>query len=163
MVKEYLNARAEEVQTLFLSCFRSAKYNAKTAICAKAIQMQTSPFRQLLSDPVVFLSRIFVIVCDHFIEIINRPYFCQDVSLRSILLKLDSGETIDMPNVVRTVTRSTMIRERESHCKSLTLDRKSVVHFTKYFRFVISKNITTCFNFKDMFRCCQHHLHLHNV
>ena len=28
---------------------------------------------------------------------------------------------------------------------------------------VIFKNVTTCFNFKDMFRCCRHHLQLHNV
>ena len=27
----------------------------------------------------------------------------------------------------------------------------------------IDKNVTTRFNCKDMFRCCQHHLQLHNV
>ena len=48
---------------------------------------------------------------DHFIEFINRPYFYQDVSFGTKLLKLDSGETIEMPSVVRTVTRSTMISQ----------------------------------------------------
>ena len=34
---------------LFGSCFRSAKANAKTASSAHAVQMQTTPFRQLLT------------------------------------------------------------------------------------------------------------------
>ena len=34
---------------LFVSCFRSAKANAKTAISARAVQMQTTPIRQLLT------------------------------------------------------------------------------------------------------------------
>ena len=28
---------------------------------------------------------------------------------------------------------------------------------------VIFKKVTTCFNFKDMFRCCQHHRQLQNI
>ena len=28
---------------------------------------------------------------------------------------------------------------------------------------VIFRKVTTCFNFKDMFRCCQHHCQLHNI
>ena len=54
---------------------------------------------------------------DHFIEFINRPYFYQDVSFGTKLLKLDSGETIEMPNVVRTVTRSTMISQYIQFCQ----------------------------------------------
>ena len=44
-----------------------------------------------------------------FMEFINRPY--------TKLLKLDSGETIEMPNVVRTVTRSTMISQYIQFCQ----------------------------------------------
>ena len=54
---------------------------------------------------------------DHFIEFINRPYFYQDVSFGTKLLKLDSFETIEMPNVVRTVTRSTMISQYIQFCQ----------------------------------------------
>ena len=54
---------------------------------------------------------------DHFIEFINRPYFYQDVSFGTKLLKLDSGETIEVPNVVRTVTRSTMISQYIQFCQ----------------------------------------------
>ncbi|CAH3132859.1 unnamed protein product [Pocillopora meandrina] len=54
---------------------------------------------------------------DHFVEFINRPYFYQDVSHGIKFLKLDSGKTIKMPNVVRTVTRSTMISQYIQFCE----------------------------------------------
>ena len=54
---------------------------------------------------------------DHFLEFANRPYFHQDVAYGSRILKLDSGEKITMPNVVRTVTRSTMVKQYQSFCE----------------------------------------------
>ena len=56
---------------------------------------------------------------DHFVNFINRPYFHQDVAYGMRNLKLDNGETISMPNVVRTVTRSTMIMQYHQHCQSI--------------------------------------------
>ena len=53
---------------------------------------------------------------DHFIDFINRPYFYQDVAYGTRVLKLDSGEKLTMPNVVRTVTRSTMINQYLQYC-----------------------------------------------
>ena len=53
---------------------------------------------------------------DHFLEFVNRPYFYQDVAYGTRTLKLDSGETVAMPNVVRTVTRSTMINQYHQYC-----------------------------------------------
>ena len=69
--------------------------------------------------------RIDISKLDHFIEFINRPYFYQDVSYGTKVLKLDSGETMEMPNVVRTVTRSTMINQymqlcQEEKCETLS-------------------------------------------
>ena len=69
--------------------------------------------------------RIDMSKVDHLIEFINRPYFYQDVSFGTKLLKLDSSETIEMPNVVRTVTRSTLISQyiqfcQEEKCESLS-------------------------------------------
>ena len=43
--------------------------------------------------------------------------FYQDVSFGTGKLKLDSGECISVPNVVRTVTRSTMISQYMHYCK----------------------------------------------
>ena len=46
---------------------------------------------------------------DHFVEFIDRPYFYQDVSNGNKVLTLDNGDRTEMPNVVRILTRSTMI------------------------------------------------------
>ena len=54
---------------------------------------------------------------DHFLEFANRPYFYQDMAYGSQILKLDSGAKIPMPNVVQTVTRSTMVKQYQSFCE----------------------------------------------
>ncbi|KAL9969858.1 hypothetical protein ACROYT_G022126 [Oculina patagonica] len=54
---------------------------------------------------------------DHFLEFANRPYFYQDVAYGSRVLNLDSGEKIPMPNIIRTVTRSTMVKQYQSFCE----------------------------------------------
>ena len=54
---------------------------------------------------------------DHFVDFVNRPYFHQDVAYGMRTLKLDNGETLEMPNIVRTVTRSTMISQYIQYCK----------------------------------------------
>ena len=61
--------------------------------------------------------RIDMTKVHHFVEFINRPYFYQDVSYGTKFLKLDSGEIIEMRNVVRTVTRSTMISQYIQFCQ----------------------------------------------
>ncbi len=54
---------------------------------------------------------------NHFIDFVNRPYFHQDVAFGTRKLKLDEGEVIMMPNVIRTVTRSTMVSQYLQFCK----------------------------------------------
>ena len=53
---------------------------------------------------------------DHFVEL-HHTHFYQDVAYGQKIIKLDSGEKIQMPNVVRTVTRSTMINQYFEFCK----------------------------------------------
>lgn len=53
---------------------------------------------------------------DHFVDFVNRPYFYQDVSFGTRKLRLSSGEKITMPNVIRKVTRSTMVRQYFQFC-----------------------------------------------
>ena len=48
---------------------------------------------------------------DHFVEFADHAHSYQDVAYNKKILKLDNGEKIQMPNVVRTVTRSTMINQ----------------------------------------------------
>ena len=53
---------------------------------------------------------------DHFIDFVNRPYFYQDVAYGTRVIKLETGEKLAMPNVVRTVTRTTMINQYLQYC-----------------------------------------------
>ena len=69
--------------------------------------------------------RIDVKNLDHFLDFIDRAYFYQDVSFGTRKLKLDSGEILTMPNVVRTVTRSTMICQYLEFCKEQNVDHLS--------------------------------------
>jgi len=48
---------------------------------------------------------------DHFIEYISRPEFVQDVAFGTKALKLDLGEKIIIPAVIRTVIPSRIIRQ----------------------------------------------------
>ena len=61
--------------------------------------------------------RIDRVKVDHFLEFINRPYFYQDVAYGMRTLVLDSGEKVQMPNIVRTVSRSTIIMEYLKYCE----------------------------------------------
>ena len=57
---------------------------------------------------------------NHFVVFANRPHFYQDVAYGNKILKLDSGEKIQMSNVVRTVARSTTINQYFEFCKALS-------------------------------------------
>ena len=54
---------------------------------------------------------------DHFVEFLNRPCSSQDVSYGIKFLNLNSGETIEIPNAVRTVKRSAMISQYIQFCQ----------------------------------------------
>jgi len=53
--------------------------------------------------------RLPMVKVDHFIDFVNRPYFYQDVAYGTRVIKLESGEKHAIPNIVRTVTRTTTI------------------------------------------------------
>ena len=53
---------------------------------------------------------------DHFIDFVNRPYFYQDVAYGTRVIKLETGEKLTMPNIVRTLTRTTMINQYLQYC-----------------------------------------------
>ena len=48
---------------------------------------------------------------DHFVDFVNRPCFYQDVAYGTREIKLETGEKLAMPNVVRNVTRTTTINQ----------------------------------------------------
>ena len=126
----YKNATSKNLKKQILSLY-AFRYPAKTL---QAIQ---SPFRKISNwqikqarshakihgpstVPVLEKKhrvRLDMKNVDHFVEFANRPHFYQDVAYGTKILKLDSGEKIKMPNVVRTVARSTMINQYFEFCK----------------------------------------------
>ena len=47
--------------------------------------------------------RIDTTKLEHFLTFVDQPYFYQDVSFGMRKVRLDSGQLMIMPNVVRTV------------------------------------------------------------
>ena len=85
----------------------------------KKVRLQTKmngpglPLKKAISHRV----RIDMVKLDHFLTFVDRPYFYQDVAYGQRTLKLESGERLAMPNIIRTVTRSTMIAQYLVFCE----------------------------------------------
>ena len=72
-------------------------------------------------DP-IFRSRISSAQIDHFVDYIVRPEMLQDVAFGKKVLRLDTGESIIIPAVVRTVTPSRIIEQYSAYCKEQNLE-----------------------------------------
>lgn len=75
----------------------------------------TSP-GQIIDPPVLQRCRLDPVKVDHFLDFISSPSFLQDVAYGTKTLKLSDGETIEIPNVVRTVVASRLIHLYQSYC-----------------------------------------------
>lgn len=76
--------------------------------CGPGSLVETSPSHQVCLPPAKL---------DHFLDFVNRPYFYQDVAFGTRKLRLSSGENITMPNVIRKVTRATMVKQYLQFCE----------------------------------------------
>ena len=54
---------------------------------------------------------------DHFLSFINRPYSYQCVAFGMRTMTLNSGEKVEMPNVIRTVTMMKTLRYNKLYLK----------------------------------------------
>ena len=72
---------------------------------------------QPVKEQKVFGIRIDATKVDHFLDFISRPDLLQDVAFRTRNLKLDSGEQIIIPAVIRTLIPSRVIEQYTSYCK----------------------------------------------
>ena len=70
----------------------------------------------LLVEKTFHRVRLATVKLDHFIDFVNQPYFYQDVAFGTRKLTLSDGEKIEMPNIIRKVTRSTMINQYLHFC-----------------------------------------------
>ena len=76
----------------------------------------TGKGQPVLEKP-VFRTRIEMGKIDHFLDFISRPDMIQDVAFATKTMKLDSGERIIIPAVIRTVIPSQIIQQYTSYCK----------------------------------------------
>ena len=130
LINAYKNANNRNTKTQILSLY-AHKYSVSTLkkLYSPYGKLSTRQIRQarcharilgpgsILEQKKHYRVRIDMSKVDHFIKFVNRPYFYQDVSYGSKLLKLDNGETIKKPNVMRTVTRSTIISQYTQFCQ----------------------------------------------
>ena len=70
----------------------------------------------VLEQP-IFRRRIDAAKVDHFLDFISRPDLLQDVAFGTKNLKLDSGEHIIIPAVIRTLIPSRIIEQYAAYCK----------------------------------------------
>ena len=73
-------------------------------VLGKKLRRKRSILHLIGVQELEFLSKV-----NHFIDLVNRQYFYQDVAFGKRTLTLDGEGKITMPKVIRTVTRSTMI------------------------------------------------------
>ena len=91
-----------------LSEWQIRRARAHARECGLGSMVETCPCHRVQLPPIKL---------DHFLDFANRPYFYQDLSFSTRKLRLSSGEKITMPNVIRKVTRSTMVKQYLQFCE----------------------------------------------
>ena len=81
---------------------------------------------QSVPEQTIFRKRIDQGKVDHFISYISQPQLHQDVAFGTKTLKLDSGERIIIPAVVRTLIPSRIIEQYTSYCKEQQFEPASI-------------------------------------
>ena len=77
---------------------------------------ETGKGQPILEKP-IYRARIETAKVDHFLDYISRPELLQDVAFGTKTLKLDSGERVIIPAVVRTLIPSRIIQQYICYCK----------------------------------------------
>ena len=108
-----LNYSTEELKKLHEPFEKLSDRQIKKARHQAKINGPGVPLKKAISHRV----RIDMVKLDHFLTFVDRPYFYQDVAYGQRTLKLESGERLAMPNIIRTVTRSTMIAQYLALCE----------------------------------------------
>ena len=77
---------------------------------------ETGKGQPILEKP-IYRARIENAKVEHFLDYISRPELLQDVAFGTKTLKLDSGERVIIPAVVRTLIPSRIIQQYICYCK----------------------------------------------
>lgn len=71
---------------------------------------------QQIETPQIKRSRLHPAMVDHFLDFVSSLSFLQDGAFRTKKLRLSDGETLEIPNVVRTVIASRLVQLYTSYC-----------------------------------------------
>lgn len=83
--------------------------------------VEEGPGQPVVSTPIQ-RTRLDPVKTNHFIGFITRPNFLQDVAYGTKELKLDSGERITIPNVIRTMVPSRIVKQYLSFCQETVFE-----------------------------------------
>ena len=56
---------------------------------------------------------------DHFLDFITSPHYLQDVAYGTRKLKMSTGESIEVPDIVQTLISSRMVKLYQSYCREV--------------------------------------------
>ena len=82
---------------------------------ARKHAFQTKP-GQSIDPPRITRCRLDAVKVDHFLDFLSSPSFLQDVAYGTRTLKLESGQSLEIPNMVRTVISSHLVRMYLNFC-----------------------------------------------
>ena len=71
---------------------------------------------QPIDPPKITRCRLDAVKVDHFLDFLSSPSFLQDVAYGTRTLKLESGQSLEIPNLVRTVISSHLVRMYLNFC-----------------------------------------------
>lgn len=90
---------------------------AKWQIDAAGEHATTTGPGQPVLEKQIFRTRIDEEKIDHFLDFVSRPEYLQDVAFSTKTMKLDSGERLAIPAVVRTLIPTRIIEQYLAYCK----------------------------------------------
>lgn len=82
---------------------------------ARKDTFQTKP-GQPIDPPRITRCHLEVVKIDHFLEFLSSPSFLQDVAYGTRTLKLESGQSLEIPNMVRAVISSHLVHMYLNFC-----------------------------------------------
>ena len=82
---------------------------------ARKHAFQTKP-GQPIDPPRITRYRLDAVKVDHFLDFLSSPSFLQDVAYGTRTLKLENGQSLEIPNMVRTVISSHLVRMYLNFC-----------------------------------------------
>ena len=98
---------------------------------ARKHAFQTKP-GQPIDPPRITRCRLDAVKVDHFLDFLSSPSVLQDVAYGTRTLKLESGESLEIPNMVRTVISSHLVRMYLTFCVESNFWASRTLHALQY-------------------------------